>query len=693
MATSTRTVTAGDSRSSVLPEGVHLVGSVPLASSEEVFRTAAGGLGDRLRRVPDGETGPRSDWIVWQYPVLSAQPQFEVGPPGPGHYRALPRLRLRAGERAESVRFESLGYAEAAIASYRVFARLKRDGVIPAQCRLQVCLPTPLAPISAFVAAEDQAALEPTYESRMLAELAEIVDTIPHEQLAVQWDTNVELGMLEGVVPVWFSDARAGILERLLRLSRHVPPAVELGYHLCYGDSQRRYFRQPADAGKLVQIAGALAGSLGRPLNWIHMPVPRERDDEAYFEPLADLRLAPETELYLGLVHLTDGEEGALRRTRAARRHVERFGVATECGWGRRAPSTVPALIELHRSVSAPLPSRTPARSGVFEWPAGFARIPDEEWTRQDVDSFGLAYDTVEHHGWYRNLDPTVEDLTRSLRDGDLLVDYSGGTGILLDRLKLRMFDRQVGMLIVDSSAKFLRVALEKFRDDPLVGLRLLRYLRDQKRLLFLDEVLGPEVVGRGVDAIVSTNAIHLYYDLPDTLASWVRTLRPGGLVFINSGNIRNPRARPNEWILDETVWVIDEVAEGLVRTDARYAAYRDALDDEERLAAHRAHRDRVFITPRPLHFYLETLEGAGLHVQDVHEETIEASVDDWFELMSTYHDAVLGWVGGTEKVDGRAPSSEAVDDRLALIRHSMDILFGGRRDFRACWTYITASR
>jgi hypothetical protein len=163
--------------------------------------------------------------------------------------------------------------------------------------------------------------------------------------------------------------------------------------------------------------------------------------------------------------------------------------------------------------------------------------------------------------------------------------------------------------------------------------------------------------------------------------------------VFINSGNIRNPRARPNEWILDETVWVIDEVAEGLVRTDARYAAYRDALDDEERIAAHRAHRDRVFITPRPLQYYLETLEAAGLHVKDVHEETIEASVDDWFELMSTYHDAVLGWVGGTEKVDGRPPSAEAVDDRLALIRHSMDILFGGRKDFRACWTYIKASR
>src|SRR5690348_12512507 len=328
MATSARTAAATEGIAAVAPRGVHLVGSVPLASPEEVFRTLASGLGDRIRRVPDGETGPRSDWIVWQYPVLSALPQFEVGPPGTGNnYRALPRLRLRAGERAEDIRLENLGYAEAAIASYRVFARLKRDGEIPAACRLQVCLPTPLAPISAFIAAEDQAALEPIYEARMLRELAEIADAIPHEQLAIQWDTNVELGMLEGVVPVWFGDARAGILERLLRLSRHVPPAVQLGYHLCYGDSQRRYFRQPADAGKLAQIAGALAGSLGRPLNWIHMPVPRDRDDEAYFEPLEDLRLPPETELYLGLVHLTDGEEGARRRIRAAERHVERFGV------------------------------------------------------------------------------------------------------------------------------------------------------------------------------------------------------------------------------------------------------------------------------------------------------------------------------------------------------------------------------
>src|SRR5262249_33594013 len=104
-----------------VPFGAQLVGSVPLANAEEVLRTLGGGLGDRLRRVPDGETGPRADWIVWQYPVLSSRPQFEVAPPAPHSYRALPQLRLRPGEDGAELAFEQLGYAEAALSSYRTF--------------------------------------------------------------------------------------------------------------------------------------------------------------------------------------------------------------------------------------------------------------------------------------------------------------------------------------------------------------------------------------------------------------------------------------------------------------------------------------------------------------------------------------------------------------------------------------------
>src|SRR3954449_8218082 len=114
------------------PVGVHLVGSVPLGSAEEVFRTVAGAIGDRLRRLPDGETGARSDWIVWQYPLFSSRSQFEMGPPGESSYRALPQLRLRSGVDTSGLAFEELGYASAAIASYDTFARLQREGAIPA---------------------------------------------------------------------------------------------------------------------------------------------------------------------------------------------------------------------------------------------------------------------------------------------------------------------------------------------------------------------------------------------------------------------------------------------------------------------------------------------------------------------------------------------------------------------------------
>jgi SAM-dependent methyltransferase len=675
-----------------LAHGAHLVGSVPLASADVVFRTVAAAIGDRLRRIPDGETGPRSDWIVWQLPVFTSQPRLEIVPPGPNSWRPLPRVRLSEGARQAPIVFEALGYAEAAIASYRVFARLKRDGLVPVACRFQVCLPTPLAPISAFVVPEDQAALEPAYEDRLLAELRLMLQAVPHDQLAIQWDTNFEFGMLEGVFPVWFDDAKGGILERLLRLARHVPPDVELGYHFCYGDVQHRHFKEPADAGRLVEVATALTMSLGRPLNWLHLPAPRDRFDDGYYAPLQDLRLRAETELYLGLVHHTDGVAGTRRRMEIARRFVSGFGIATECGWGRRAPTTIPELLRVHRELSAPVQQPGPPRAR-FQWPAGFVRVPDEDWTRQPVETFGLQYDTVENHGWYRNLDPTVEDLARHLGEGQLLIDYSGGTGILLDRLKLRIFDRQVGMLIVDSSPKFLRVALDKFGDDERIAFRLLRWRKQDRRLDFLDEGLGPELLARQADAIASTNAIHLYLDLGPTLASWARVLRPGGRAFVQSGNIRNPQARPTEWILDETVWAIHEIATGLVRNDPRYAAYRPLLDDEARMQAHVAHRDRVFLPVRPLDYYLRSLTEAGFDVEQVTARTIEARVDEWFEFLSAYHEAVLGWVGGSARVDGAPPGQDAVRDRLALIRHAMDTLFGGRPAFQCCWTYITGVR
>src|SRR5262249_28523943 len=132
-----------------------------------------------------------------------------------------------------------------------------------------------------------------------------------------------------------------------------VPADVEAGVHFCYGDPGHKHLVEPKDTGLMVDLGNGVTAASRRAITWLHMPVPRNRDDEPYFAPLRSLRLRPETELYLGLVHLTDGIEGAKRRLTAATRVVSEFGIATECGFGRRPPQTIPQLLALHREIAS----------------------------------------------------------------------------------------------------------------------------------------------------------------------------------------------------------------------------------------------------------------------------------------------------------------------------------------------------
>jgi SAM-dependent methyltransferase len=323
-------------------------------------------------------------------------------------------------------------------------------------------------------------------------------------------------------------------------------------------------------------------------------------------------------------------------------------------------------------------------------WPV--PRIPHAEWTSLPIDTLARKYDSLENHGWYRNLEPTLHELQARLRDGDLAVDYSGGTGILADWLFRRSPGLRAGVMIVDSSPKFLRLALEKLRGEERVAFRHIAYLKEQKRLQLLDEVLEGALLARGLDALISTNAIHLYYDLPDTVASWVRSLRPGGGVFVQSGNVRNPAAEPGAWIIDETVDALNAIAVELVRVDPAWIAYRPALDDSARMEKYAALRRKYFLPVRPLEHYVGVFETAGLAVERVACQPISCRVLDWYEFLAAYHDGVLGWVGGVDKID-KPPTADAVRDRLSLMKRAVDKLFDGRDEFRASWTYVTARR
>jgi hypothetical protein len=139
------------------------------------------------------------------------------------------------------------------------------------------------------------------------------------------------------------------------RLGDSVPHGAELGFHLCYGDSGGRHFKEPADTSNLVAVANGVLRELTRPLDWLHLPVPKERTDETYFAPLQKLNIKAQTELYLGLVHMVDGISGTQARIAVARDFAPRFGVATECGCGRLKPETLPELMAIHTAVSSPI--------------------------------------------------------------------------------------------------------------------------------------------------------------------------------------------------------------------------------------------------------------------------------------------------------------------------------------------------
>jgi methionine synthase II (cobalamin-independent) len=339
----------------VIPTKVHLVGSIALDSVEEVFRTAGTVLGRRLRRVPDGEPGGRRLWISWQYPLLRALPFLKADASRPNQTSGFLPLQLADGVAPADIRFPELGYAREARASYQDFLAARKQGHLAPEVHFQVSLPTPFAVINPFFATKDALAVEPAYEAAMLREVDAICRAIPHEDLCIQWDVCIEMVMWDGR---WafsrnpFDDLRGAIEARMKRLAAAVPGDVELGFHLCYGDWEAKHFVEPVDAGKLTEFANLLASTVDRPIAYIHMPVPIDRSDDAYFQPLRNLTLLPQTELFLGLVH-SDGVDATRKRIEAAARYVPDFGIATECGMARgRTPQLVRTLLHIHAAAS-----------------------------------------------------------------------------------------------------------------------------------------------------------------------------------------------------------------------------------------------------------------------------------------------------------------------------------------------------
>jgi hypothetical protein len=343
------------------PTRVHFNGGVNLADAETVMREIATRVPVGVQRIPDGETGPRQQWIFFQLEKFWQTPGLEQAgvkdQPAPG-YEQMPKVRLGEGVDPDAVKWPNLGYADAYQASFETFLRLRDDGVIPSGVRFQAQYPTPLASINGWVVTEDQDRLEPSYERALFADLDRLLAALPHGDVAVQWDVAVEFAILEGGFDATEGQTFEGIVERLARCIGRVPADVPAGLHLCYGDYQHRHFKQPESLDLQVRISNAVTARATRPVNWIAFTVPQDRRDDPFFAPLRELAVPPVTEVYLALVpyhpaQQAPGTTAEQVRLVDANLSGREWGICTECGMARADREDIPALLDLHREIVA----------------------------------------------------------------------------------------------------------------------------------------------------------------------------------------------------------------------------------------------------------------------------------------------------------------------------------------------------
>ncbi len=321
-----------------------LVGSLPASSTEEAFRAGGELFGDLVFALPDGETGPRAAWVGYERERL-VRPNADVevvseteSPTGiPRHAYETPVFKIRAG--AGELHFDTWPRIDDALESWRAFAALRDQGLIPAGLRFQVGLPFPSSALNGFKAdfAGDYPVVERAYEDLVGRELVRLLDSVPAADLAIQWDMAYEVQDIEGVL-AWTPE---GAWERfagpVARLTPQIPEDVMVGYHLCYGTFPEWPMYEARDYEVLVRMANYAVANSGRTVDWVHMAGPRylRSEDKRFLRPLSDLDVG-DTRVYLGIVLPVDGLPGLRRRHATASRYLSDFGVAMYCGFGRQ---------------------------------------------------------------------------------------------------------------------------------------------------------------------------------------------------------------------------------------------------------------------------------------------------------------------------------------------------------------------
>ena len=260
-------------------------------------------------------------------------------------------------------------------------------------------------------------------------------------------------------------------------------------------------------------------------------------------------------------------------------------------------------------------------------WPAEWAPPPNlDENTRLDGEEYHRALyhdgDPARPRGWHRDNTAKLIELARpAFEPGAIGLDYASGTGgsgiPLCAESKARELDLQLAF--TDVMPSWFQTAHRLL--SPQAGTHFfLIDLRAERPIL---DLFGES----RFDFVVSASTIHLLppKKLEEIFTELFGTLRPGGTLVFNTGDLESPaRSEAKAALLHD----IYRRTRDLIRDDEDYARILDAIEDEPALKQiHRGHQ--VFPDPVPQADVLAAIEKAGFVRESVEDHVIEKSRSD----------------------------------------------------------------
>ena len=251
----------------------------------------------------------------------------------------------------------------------------------------------------------------------------------------------------------------------------------------------------------------------------------------------------------------------------------------------------------------------------------------------------------------------------KNIKNGDIVVDFGAGTGTSA-MLLLKNLKKNIKLWLVDNSPSWLGKAYDLLKDRDNVEFFILE--KKDTGYATLSDTVG----NQSVDHVISANTLHLIPDIDGVLAGVSDALKKKGSFIFQTGNFMRSDRPKGALMIDDTVKIVHDIAIDIVRTDSKFAFYREGLD--YRIKTEGPQRKIIFPEPRPVETYLKALKKAGFEHQQPVYIPVKVRYDDWLNFLRVKRLQA----GILPEIGGKQPSLKEEDDRDFLITQGALKLF-----------------